>query len=276
MPVKTILLHLTDEDQLDGRLWTAADLARRHGAFVDVIHVPNPAEPPPLVGIAGDASVAMAEATVISQHKAAEAERAARKAFKDLRWSWSSIEGDHLEILADESLTADLAIIAAPDPEFEAARGLTRLGERLPLLAPCPVVILPAAFAPETPMGKRIVIAWKPMREAGAAVRGALPLLVEAESVTVLALDTQPGLHEPDSTRDVATFLERHGVKAKVEHRKTRQGDVGEAMVTAVGDLDGDLLVMGAYGHSRFREMMLGGATRGVLRDVEVPVLMAH
>lgn len=276
MPVKTILLHLTDEDHLDGRLWTAADLARRHGAFVDVIHVPNPAVAPPIIGIAGDTNAAMAEATVISQHRAAETERASRVALKDLRWSWSSIEGEHLEILADESLTADLAIIAIPDPESDAARGLAHLPERLPLAAPCPVLILPTAFPAGKPVGERIVVAWKPMREAAMAVRGALPLLCEAASVTILTLDTQSGPREPDSTRDVVTFLERHGVSVRVENRKTRQGDVGEAMIAAVGDLEGDLLVMGAYGHSRFREMMLGGATRGVLRDVEVPVLMAH
>lgn len=276
MPVKTILLHVPDEDHLDGRLWTAADLARRFDAFVDVIHVPNPTDAPAIVSIGGDKAVDMAEAEVISQHRAAEAERAARRALKDLRWSWSSIEGDHLEILADESLTADLAIIAVPEAETAAARGTAHLPERLPLAAPCPVLVLPVDFAPETPVGRDVVIAWKPMRESGVAVRGALPILKTANKVTILTLDAQGSVGEPDPTRDVVLHLQRHGIKAEVERRHARQGEIGSSLVAAVRDLDGDLLVMGAYGHSRFREMMLGGATRGVLRDVEIPVLMAH
>jgi nucleotide-binding universal stress UspA family protein len=274
MPVKTILLHMTDDERNEARLALAAALSRRFQAFIDVVYMAAPADLPATIGIRGEAHADIAEATVIVQHKAAQAESETRRALKSCSYAWTVADGDHLEAMADRSITADLALLTIPDPEMSGS-SLQHLHDRLPLVAPCPVLILPRDWTmADTPL-RHPVIAWKPMREASVAVRAALPFLTAAENVTVMTIENNaPG--DADAVKDVIVYLERHGIAAKHHVQPLQQYDVGEALLAGVRAVGGDSLVMGAYGHSRLRELVLGGATRSVLRLLDVPVLMAH
>jgi nucleotide-binding universal stress UspA family protein len=102
--------------------------------------------------------------------------------------------------------------------------------------------------------------------------------LAGADAVTVLSVDPQPAPdgHGELPGADIALYLARHGVKAQIERTVSAGVPVGELLLSRAADLDADLLVMGAYGHSRARELLLGGATRSILAGMTIPVLMSH
>ncbi|MFV2033667.1 MAG: universal stress protein, partial [Halocynthiibacter sp.] len=109
------------------------------------------------------------------------------------------------------------------------------------------------------------------------AVRAALPLLIAAEIVNITVID--PPVHGPDRSDPggaLSQMLARHGVNAEISVLAKTLPRVADVLTRHVRDIDADFLVMGAYGHSRFREAILGGATRNMLEQAEVPVLMAH
>ncbi len=274
MPIKTILLHMANDDRHGARLQAAVGLAERFGAFVEVLYVATPVSMPAAVTGRGASYGYIAEATAIAHEKAEQIEQEVRQALKDCSYSWAVVEGDHVELLAERATYADLAIVTQSQGDSLDDRVVLHVPDRLPLETPCPTLVLPHAFAPDATIGRHVLIAWKNTREAGRAVRNAMPFLQAAEKVTVLTIDP-PG-HTLDSGRDLMVWLERHGVRSHHQANIHQGGDVGEVILTCARDVDADLLVMGAYGHSRLREMVLGGATRTVLGELALPALMSH
>jgi len=272
MPIKTILLHMANDDQRTSRLEAAVSLAKRFDAYVEALYIATPIAMPAAVTGRAASYGYIAEATAIAREKAAEIEHEIRQALKDVSYSWTVDEGDHVELLAGRAAYADLAIVTQSRPAHLEDRVLLHVPDRLPLEAACPTLVLPHDGMSES-FGRHVVLAWKNTREAVRAVRESLTFLQAAEKVTVLTIDP-PG-HQGDSARDIMVYLERHGVRSQ-HQANIANGDVGEVILTCVRDVGADMLVMGAYGHSRFREMVLGGATRTVLQHMHVPVLMAH
>jgi nucleotide-binding universal stress UspA family protein len=121
-------------------------------------------------------------------------------------------------------------------------------------------------------IGKTILLAWTPKRECARAVRDAMPLLQQADRVVVFRGNAE------DDGRDVeiGAHLARHGVKAEIKHVVAKEVSVGDAVLNTVTDEGCDLVVMGAYGHSRVRELAFGGVTRDVLEHMTVPPLLSH
>lgn len=273
MPIKTILLHMANDDRHGARLDAAVALAKRFGAFVEVLYIATPVSMPAAVTGRAASYGYIAEATAIAHEKAEQIEQEARQALKDCSYSWAVVEGDHVELLAERATYADLAIVTQSQGSALDDRVILHVPDRLPLETPCPTLVLPHDFAPDTAVGRHVVIAWKNTREAGRAVRNAMPFLQAAEKVTVLTVDAP---RTADSGRDLMVWLERHGVRSHHQSNIHQGGDVGEVILSCTRDLDGDLLVMGAYGHSRLREMVLGGATRTVLGELALPALMSH
>ena len=136
-----------------------------------------------------------------------------------------------------------------------------------------PVLVVPYAGRHEG-LGSRVLVAWNASREAARAVHDALPLLTRARSVVVLAVDPPDEDHIPGA--DIAAHLAHHGVHVEARHTVAPDIEVGDELLNLISDLGADLLVMGAYGRSRWREAVFGGATRHILAHMTVPVLMAH
>jgi nucleotide-binding universal stress UspA family protein len=139
-----------------------------------------------------------------------------------------------------------------------------------------PVLVLPEGGL-DGPVGTRVVVAWNQSSEALNAVRQALPLLLEAQRVDIAVVD--PSRHGPersDPGGPLSQMLARHGVRAEVSVLAKTLPKVSEVLLRHAHDQNADLLVMGAYGHSRFREAILGGATRAMLEQADIPVFMAH
>lgn len=148
-----------------------------------------------------------------------------------------------------------------------------------------PVLIVP--YAPPLPLlappaaARNVLISWNASKEASRAVSAALPLLQRAEHVHVAIFDAQvhAAEHGEQPGAELLHYLARHGVDARVhllDGGGVRRGDIGEALLSQAADLSADLLVMGAYGHSRLHETILGGVTRTILQSMTIPVLMAH
>jgi nucleotide-binding universal stress UspA family protein len=136
---------------------------------------------------------------------------------------------------------------------------------------------VPHDWAPG-PLGERVLVAWDGSREAARAVSDALPILERAASVLVVSISPESAPRRRGALPDaaIAVHLARHGIEAAVRSVETDQMDVGEALLASAADGNCDLLVMGAYAHSRLRELVLGGATQTVLARTTLPVLMAH
>ena len=141
-------------------------------------------------------------------------------------------------------------------------------------------LICPDSYAEKVPdhIGETVVIAWNASRESLRAVRKAAPFLRTAKKIDIALIDPEVGVdrdgEEPGA--DIALMLARHGLEVSVS-RLPRAGErISEALCSHVHDLGADLLVTGGYGHSRFREYVLGGVTREILQNVPTAVLMAH
>jgi nucleotide-binding universal stress UspA family protein len=140
-----------------------------------------------------------------------------------------------------------------------------------------PVLVVPYAGRTPDRIGDHVLVAWNGSREAGRAVQDALPLMSASSAVTILLVDPEEDADE-DLAENLAAHLERHGLNARTQviRQELATLAVANTLLAQVAALHADLLVMGAYSHSRLRELVLGGVTRDILRDMTVPVLMAR
>lgn len=275
MPIKSILLHMANDDRHSARLATAVALAKRFGAFVDVVYITTPIRMPATITGRGASYAYIGEATIIAHEKAEAIEHEVRHALKDCSYAWSVEEGDHVEILASRAAYADLAIVTQSQPAHLEDHLVLHVPDRLPLASPCPTLVLPYEMAGDADFGRHVLLAWKQTREATLAVRNAIPFLAAADKVTILTIERADDRRE-DRAHDLMVYLERQGVRSNHHAHVLKEDDVGDAILARVENLKADMVVMGAYGHSRLREIVLGGATRTVLRHMDVPFLMSH
>lgn len=177
---------------------------------------------------------------------------------------------------------ADLIVIGQADPDAKA--GAADIPMHVVTNSGRPVLLVPFAGRIES-VARRIVVSWDGGREAARALQLALPLLKDADTVALAVFELASDEHKAADAlaADPRPWLARHGIEATlavhaVDHQRrlNRRHEVGERLLSLAADVSADLLVMGAYGHSRFRESLLGGVTRTVLEAMTLPVLMAH
>lgn len=180
------------------------------------------------------------------------------------------------EALARLGRFADLLVVSQDDPDEALTDTIGRIPEYVAFTCARPVLVVPRAPVTHGP-GRHVLVAWNGSKEASAALLAALPLMRGAVRVTVVAF-RPPGdtdLGDPQHHADLTAFLARHDVQAEIM-AVDRQIDGGDALLAIAAQGAYDLLVMGCYGHSQFRELFLGGVTRKVLQDATISVLMAH
>lgn len=206
--------------------------------------------------------------------RAAFNETAARQG---LSAEWREATGHPSQSTALHGRYVDLIVLGQLDPDDVSAALFRPLPEEVAFLAGRPVLVVPYAGSWRE-IGRRVLVAWDASREATRAVNDAMPLLLAADTVTVLSVDAMQGPtgHGEVPGADIALHLARHGVKATVETTVSAGIGIGNTLLSRASDLGADLLVMGAYGHSRVRELLLGGATRTLLESMTLPVLMSH
>lgn len=278
MSYKTILVHLNDERRVAGLIDAANTLGQRFEAHVIALYVmpPIPTYGPTAFG----AGYIEAGLKMFRE----EADRV-RKAFDEatkgrtLVPEWRLVEPGERTVadcVIDQGRCADLIILGQRDRDFDFSPVLD-VPERVIIESGRPVLMIPNAGRFPT-IGSRATIAWNARREATRAVFDALPLLMEAEKVRVVWVNPQ---NEKEASGDlpgseIAATLARHGIKCESAPASSGDIGVGDVLLSGLADDSTDLLVMGAWGHSRMREMVFGGATRHILEHMTAPVLMSH
>lgn len=278
MTYRSLLTVFTDRAEAGPALDAAVTLARHHDAHLDVL----------CLGLdATRFSVGLAEidptATVAAMREARRTSAAVAEAVRDrlraedVRWAVEDAGAEMLGIagvVAPRARFADLVVLPRPlgDDRPAAAEDVM---EAALFGGHAPVLIVP----PGRPLAwppTRVVIGWDGGDEAMAAVRAAQPLLGAASASVAVVDQGRWGTEGDDPGGALARYLVRHGVTATVTLLPRGAHSVAEVLETHVRDTAADLLVMGAYAHSRMREMILGGTTRDMLRGATVPVLMAR
>ncbi len=186
-------------------------------------------------------------------------------------------EGDAAAVLLHHAMRNDLIVVSQPDPSASDHAARRRVVEQVILYSARPTLVLPYAASGIEP-GRNVLVAWDDSREAARAAADALPFLKKARKVHLVSWHEKGHLGSGDAMptlQDVGQWLRQHGVKADT-HVEIANIPIQDAMLSRAADLDVDLLVMGAYGHTRWSERVLGGATRGLLATMTVPVLMSH
>jgi len=178
------------------------------------------------------------------------------------------------EAAARECFSTDLIIVGKsdqPDGMQRQAQGIATLL----MLSGTPILVA-SAHGPSFALPRKIVVGWRPSREACRALHDALPIMREAESVDVMAYDDDADPQAPDRLRALIEHLSRHGVRARAIAEKSKGVDIASLLFAHAEKEEADLLVVGAYGHTRFREWAFGGVTREVLLNARIPVLLSH
>jgi nucleotide-binding universal stress UspA family protein len=196
---------------------------------------------------------------------------------RQLAAEWRVAAGYPSEGAALHGRYVDLLVLGQIDPDNTEAALFHPHPEEVALAVGRPVLVVPYAGRFDR-CGRRVLVAWNASRAATRAVNDAMPLLVGAETVTVLCVDPDADsrAHGDVPGMDIASHLARHGVNARVETTASGGIGVGNALLSQTSDIGADLLVMGAFGHARVRELLLGGATRTILESMTAPVLLSH
>ncbi len=278
MSYKTILVHLNDKRRVKAVLGPAIELARRAEAHLIGLHVYAAVPAAPVTvpyGARVLGSLVAAERQETEAIAAAFAEATRNQPFVA---EWRAVKVPHVDLAAvvmDHGRAADLIVAGQTDPDWDLSP-LMDFPERLALESGRPVLVVPyVGTYPD--VGRNVVVAWKPGREAARAVFDALPILQAAQTVTILEIKHKGEATDalaPDTT--IAAALGRHGIKPVVRSSVAVDISVGDEILSRLADLGADLLVMGAYGHSRMRELVFGGATRHIARHMTVPTLFSH
>lgn len=280
MSLQSILVHADLSRHAPARIHAAALLAREHGAHLTgaaMMGVSRAIFPDGYHQRPGTLSAACFDPLAENARQALqrfEAIASERGVPHDTRLVADEVD-DGLALL---SRFADLVVLSQDDPDESLSDHVLRMPDYVILNSPRPVLVIPHGVdTPAAGFARNVLLAWDGSREAAAAMAAALPLLGRAESVTVAML-SGPVLTPADCAAqqdELLGFLGRHRVRADVLVRE-HAGDAGRALLTLADELTAGLLVMGCYGHSRLRELCLGGASRTVLAEARIPALLAH
>lgn len=280
MSLKDLLVHIDDRPSSDKRLDAAVALALACDAHLAGLLLVAEPYVPAAIGVAIPSAILDEQRDAAMQRGQEALERAGKRAEQ----AGCRLELRRELVMADDFGTAfarharhaDLSIVGQADPA-EGDVDTELVVEASFLESGRPSLIVPYIGARQLPP-KRILVAWDGSREAARAVGDAMPLLRKADEVLVLVVDPaklkgrigeQPGA-------DLGEHLARHGVKVEVRTAASGGQAIGDIIIGQASDAGTDLVVMGGYGHSRLRELVLGGATQSLLDHMPIPVLMAH
>jgi nucleotide-binding universal stress UspA family protein len=281
MNFKTILVHLDHSARSPSRAALAARWAKAHQAhLVGLLPTGMYDGVIPADAIASGMTDFIAESADYLRRRAEAISREFRESIAatgEVAYEVRLVDGMTVDAVVQHGRVSDLVVLAQDDALEASDLAVHGIVGRVLMDVGQPVLIVPSVGAFEGP-AKNVVVAWNDSRESALALHAALPALRCASSVTIASF-RHPKQEDDDnglpSSADMHRFLERHGIQATLERNVTGI-DVADALLSRVADLGADLLVMGGYGHSRLRELILGGVTRQVLRQMSVPVLMAH
>jgi nucleotide-binding universal stress UspA family protein len=275
MQISDLIVHVDASERCRARLELAAWLARHYDAHLKGVYVTSLMEMSPfLADQFRSQDLDEMYARVAQQREAAEA--LFTECCVDPSGSggeWVEERGDVNDVLTFHGRHADLMILGQSDPRDRKQRAARFIPEAIVLGTGQPVMMVPFSGTFRS-VGERILIAWNASAQASRAVRDAMPFLITAKEVTVFVAEQRVGI---ESTSDnIIRHLRRHGIEAELERMTAEDVEIGDLVLSRAADKSVDLIVMGAYGHSRARELAFGGVSRQLFAQMTVPLLMSH
>jgi nucleotide-binding universal stress UspA family protein len=269
--MKSILLHIYDDTALESRMQAAFDLARAFDGHITCLHA-TPYEDylatDPLLAAALPAEFS-AKMEMLRIELQAKVET--RIESEGVSWEWVHVDDAMARGLIHHSALADIIVLslAGPTTEWDEPRPLAAA---VATGAMASVLAIPAGlerFDANAP----VLIGWNGSAEAALAIKAALPLLRLASSVHLIEVEDRAPAYPRDRA---ARYLSSHGLSVEIMQRRPVDGSVSRALSQAALELGAGLVVMGAFGRSRLRELLLGGVTKDLLLSSSVPLLLAH
>ena len=275
MSYKTILVHVDDSPRAPARIALAAHIAGEHGAHLVgaamtgvsryIFYGSN-------VDITRTVLDTQLQMLIDGANEALGQFETIAAGVPGLSFEKRMVDDDDGPGLALQGRYADLVVLTQADPNVPITRIAPDLPAYVMLNSACPVLVAPFAGAPAE-AGTHPLVAWDESVQASRAVANAVPMLRRARKVSLVMFNAvaEPRL----AGADIALYLARHGVNVEVLRKET-EFEVGFALLSLAAELGADLLVMGGYGHARFREVVLGGVTQTILANMTIPVSMSH
>lgn len=277
MALKDILVHIDDTPYCEKRVKLALQIAKQNEAGLTALFART------------DPSLKGFEPNMQQRHQAHEAlsgelqsrfVKLADKAGVKLTWITAKLPSSPDQVInqiIQQTQQSDMIIIGQHDDNSADGSVPEDMPEHLVLETGRPVLIIPYAGEFKS-VGKKVLVAWTPGRESVRALNDAIPLIAEAKKVRVVAINPNKKNQKASgvTAEQAAAHLTRHGIKTESDQFSTRGVDEGNLILNCLADERADLLVMGAYGHHRFRELILGGVTQKVFKNMTTPVLMSH
>ena len=277
MGIKDILVHADNSETFESRLSYSIALAQEHKAHLTALYVIPNTSVPGYAGIYLDKKIIQ---PIVESIK--EDATSAKSVFEkmthdaDIDTEWRLEKGYPLQALNKHGCYYDLVVLSQTNPKWDDDI-MTGLADDLVISLGRPSLVLPYVGAAANPP-KRVLVAWNGSHSATRAVNDALPLLKAADYVEVVSINPEKGKTDEGElpSADICLHLARHGVVAMAKGIHAKDISDGDLLLSHASDMGAELLVMGAYGHSRFREFVLSGATRHLLRHMTIPVFMSH
>lgn len=271
--MKSILLHINRDEGQEARLQVALDIARTFDGHLTCLQV-SPLEAYLSADPYGIAF--MLEQTLKQVRQEEEIEREAIEArlrAQGVNWDWHTHTGAPARLLAEIGALADLTIVSSPGGEWPTRLEVPPTAADVLTRSHTPVLAVPDA-ARSLDCGGLALVAWNGSPESCQAVRAALPMLRAASTVLLVTVDNDSGYELPSS--EAAAYLSRHGVRPELLQLQRGSRAVADVILDEAATREAAYIVMGAYGHSRLRERLLGGVTRDMLARARLPLLLVH
>ncbi len=265
--MKSILLHVHADDGLDTRFEAALDIARTHNAHLTCLQVM------PYVLYGGG----MMTGVVIAADVYADAMRDTRKKFEadlkneDVSWSWIDSRGGGAPSILAHSQLSDLIVLSRAGPALDIEGPAPIVGD-IAVRARCPVFLASdgkKGFDSTAP----VLVAWNGAPEAAAALRNTRTMLAKSKAVHILSVEEGGAMHIP--ARAAAEYLSRYDIHAETHGRPVGDG-IASTIRSVADEVGARSVIMGAYGRSRLFEYVLGGVTRRMIEDSELPLILMH
>lgn len=276
MVLKDILVHVDEEANCAGRIKAAVALAELHNAALTGLYViPHPDIPAYVDFEIPEDILAERQAELANQAGIAEKAFAAASGTLGSTASWRCETGDPLSILLRRARYTDLVMVSSEDMGG-AEMVFAGHAEKLALESGTAVLVLPReTFEPDVSF-KNVLLGWNESRESTRALHDSLPLLQRTDKVTAVSIRRRHEALADATADDLTRYLLHHGIACDRKLVDNPSGSTGEALLELAEISGADLIVSGAYGHARFRELILGGVTRHLLAHSPIPVLVAH
>lgn len=272
--MKSILVSVTEDEGQESRIDAALALARAFGSHITCLHATPYSAFVTADPFGGAYAVAEIMEALNDKAAATRARLDVRMDGEDVSWSWTDYSGAIASAVTEQSQLADLIVLSRPGTGHADSKDVLSLVGEVVVHARSPVLAVPREGRGVDCSGP-VAVAWNGSPEASHALRASLPMLKSASAIHLLTI-REPGLHDRFAATDAREYLGYHGLRAEMHELRLADRTIAETISEKAREVGATCLVMGGYGHSRFREAVLGGTTREMLQMTGPALLLGH